>query len=44
MAAEVAPSLEEISRLSQEGGVEFFFAQFVDMHAPQRQAGPCSAP
>jgi glutamine synthetase len=33
MAAEAVPSLEEISRLSEQRGVEFYFAQFVDMHA-----------
>src|SRR5436309_13833524 len=33
MAATVAPSVEDIRRLSQERGVEFYFAQFVDMYA-----------
>jgi glutamine synthetase len=33
MAVTVAPSLEEIRRVSQELGVEFYFAQFVDMYA-----------
>jgi glutamine synthetase len=33
IAAGVAPSLEEIRRLSEERGVEFYFAQFVDMYA-----------
>jgi glutamine synthetase len=32
-AAHAAPSLEEIGRLSEQRGVEFYFAQFVDMHA-----------
>jgi hypothetical protein len=30
MATTVAPSVEDIRRLSQERGVEFYFAQFVD--------------
>jgi len=33
IAAGVAPSLDEIRRLSEERGVEFYFAQFVDMYA-----------
>jgi len=33
MATTAAPSVEEIRRLSQERGVEFYFAQFVDMYA-----------
>ncbi len=33
MATAVAPSLEEIRRRSDERGVEFYFAQFVDMYA-----------
>src|ERR671933_2042356 len=33
MAATVAPSIEEIRRVSRERGVEFYFAQFVDMYA-----------
>ncbi len=33
MAVTVAPSLEEIRRASEELGVEFYFAQFVDMYA-----------
>jgi glutamine synthetase len=33
MATTAAPSLEEIRRLSEERGVEFYFAQFVDMYA-----------
>jgi glutamine synthetase len=33
MATTVAPSVEDIRRLSQERGVEFYFAQFVDMYA-----------
>ncbi len=33
MATTVAPSVEEVRRLSQERGVEFYFAQFVDMYA-----------
>jgi glutamine synthetase len=32
MATTAAPSLEEIRRLSEERGVEFYFAQFVDMY------------
>ena len=28
-----APDVEEIRRLSQERGIEFYFAQFVDMYA-----------
>src|SRR5438445_3653654 len=27
------PSVEEIRRLAQERGIEFYFAQFVDMYA-----------
>jgi glutamine synthetase len=33
MATLAAPSIEEIRRISQERGVEFYFAQFVDMYA-----------
>src|SRR5262245_1688093 len=33
IVAGAAPSLEEIRRLSEERGVEFYFAQFVDMYA-----------
>jgi glutamine synthetase len=33
MATTTAPSVEEIRRLSEERGVEFYFAQFVDMYA-----------
>jgi glutamine synthetase len=33
MATTAAPSLEEIRRLSEERGVEFYFAQFVDLYA-----------
>src|SRR5947208_15596085 len=33
MATVTAPSVEEIRRISQERGVEFYFAQFVDMYA-----------
>jgi glutamine synthetase len=33
ITAGVAPSLAEIRRLSEERGVEFYFAQFVDMYA-----------
>ncbi len=33
MATTVAPSVEEVRRLSHERGVEFYFAQFVDMYA-----------
>src|ERR671933_2246886 len=33
MAATVAPSIEEIRRVSRERGIEFYFAQFVDMYA-----------
>src|SRR2546421_10404757 len=33
MAVSVAPSVEEIRRVSEELGVEFYFAQFVDMYA-----------
>src|SRR5438132_419417 len=33
IAAEPAPTLEEIRRRSEERGVEFYFAQFVDMYA-----------
>ena len=33
MATTVAPTIEDVRRLSQERGVEFYFAQFVDMHA-----------
>jgi glutamine synthetase len=33
MATAVAPSIEEIRRSADERGVEFYFAQFVDMYA-----------
>jgi len=33
MATTAVPSVDEIRRLSQERGVEFYFAQFVDMYA-----------
>src|SRR5438552_10333542 len=33
MATVTAPSVEEIRRISQERGIEFYFAQFVDMYA-----------
>src|SRR5918999_2506367 len=33
MATAVAPSIDEIRRLAEERGVEFYFAQFVDMYA-----------
>src|SRR5438874_10998110 len=33
IAAEPAPTLEEIRRRSEERGIEFYFAQFVDMYA-----------
>src|SRR5438094_9266872 len=33
MAVSVAPSLEEVRRVSAELGIEFYFAQFVDMYA-----------
>src|ERR671918_139562 len=33
MTAATVPSLDEIRRLSEERGVEFYFAQFVDMYA-----------
>src|SRR5919202_6400091 len=33
MAATVAPSIEEVRRISRERGIEFYFAQFVDMYA-----------
>jgi glutamine synthetase len=33
MATAVAPSIDEIRRRADERGVEFFFAQFVDMYA-----------
>src|SRR2546423_13942394 len=33
MATLAAPSIEEIRRISEELGVEFYFAQFVDMYA-----------
>jgi glutamine synthetase len=33
MATVAAPSIEDIRRQSQERGVEFYFAQFVDMYA-----------
>ncbi|MGH3102883.1 MAG: type III glutamate--ammonia ligase [Gaiellaceae bacterium] len=33
MATSVAPSIDEIRRHSEERGVEFYFAQFVDMYA-----------
>src|SRR5437016_2593183 len=29
----LAPTLEEIRRLSEQRGIEFYFAQFVDMYA-----------
>ncbi|HEY1366667.1 MAG TPA: hypothetical protein VGF23_06120, partial [Gaiellaceae bacterium] len=33
MATVAAPSVEDIRRISQERGIEFYFAQFVDMYA-----------
>ncbi|MDQ3874525.1 MAG: type III glutamate--ammonia ligase, partial [Actinomycetota bacterium] len=33
MATTAAPDLEEIRRLSEERGIEFYFAQFVDLYA-----------
>ena len=33
MAVSAAPSLEEVRRVSEELGIEFYFAQFVDMYA-----------
>ncbi len=33
MAVSVAPSVEEVRRASEELGIEFYFAQFVDMYA-----------
>ena len=33
MAVATAPSVEDVRRESQERGVEFYFAQFVDMYA-----------
>src|SRR5580765_4331282 len=33
MAATPAPTLEEIRRRSEERGIEFYFAQFVDLYA-----------
>jgi glutamine synthetase len=33
MATAVAPTIDEIRQLSDERGVEFYFAQFVDMYA-----------
>jgi glutamine synthetase len=33
MATTVAPSIEEVRRHSEERGIEFYFAQFVDMYA-----------
>src|SRR5207244_11870365 len=33
MAVSVAPSLEEVRKVSEELGIEFYFAQFVDMYA-----------
>src|SRR5256884_9688947 len=33
MATVTAPSVEEIRRISQERGIEFYFAQFGDMYA-----------
>ena len=33
MATAVAPTIEQIRKLAEERGVEFFFAQFVDMYA-----------
>jgi glutamine synthetase len=33
MATMAAPSVDEIRRISEERGIEFYFAQFVDMYA-----------
>ena len=33
MAIAVGPSIEQIRKLAQERGIEFYFAQFVDMYA-----------
>jgi glutamine synthetase len=33
MATVAAPTIEEIRRISEERGIEFYFAQFVDMYA-----------
>ena len=33
MATVVAPSLDQIRQRSEERGIEFYFAQFVDMYA-----------
>jgi glutamine synthetase len=33
MATVAAPSVDEIRRISEERGIEFYFAQFVDMYA-----------
>jgi len=33
MATAVGPSIEQIRELAQERGIEFYFAQFVDMYA-----------
>jgi len=33
MATAVGPSIEQIRKLAQERGIEFYFAQFVDMYA-----------
>src|SRR5437867_4196413 len=33
MATVAAPSIDEIRRISEERGIEFYFAQFVDMYA-----------
>ena len=35
MATTTAPSVEDIRRQSEERGIEFYFAQFVDMYARQ---------
>ena len=33
MSAEARPTADDVRRAVEKDGVEFFFAQFVDMHA-----------
>ena len=38
------PTLDEIRRIQEERGIEFYFAQFVDMYAPERETDPRCPP
>ncbi len=43
MAVATDPRLDEVKKIAKGRGVEFFFAQFVDMYGrPKREAHSCS--